>query len=142
MILDSSAVCAIVLKEAEALAYSNAASEAESVRMAAPTFVEAAMVIDGKGRPELTRSFDEVLDWLHVEIAPFTERQARLAREAFRDFGRGSGHRARLNLGDCFAYALAKDVGEPLLYKGDDFVHTDVRAVFPRGYVEGVSPRP
>ena len=175
MILDSSAVCAIVLKEAEALAYSNAASEAESVRMAAPTFVEAAMVIDGKGRPELTRSFDEVLDWLHVEIAPFTERQARLAREAFRDFGRGSGHRARLNLGDCFAYALArhcdvpllfkggdfaltdvarvilgdcfayalaKDAGEPLLYKGDDFVHTDVRAVFPRGYVEGVSPRP
>ena len=55
--------------------------------------------------------------------------------------GRSSGHPARLNLGDCFAYALAKDVGEPLLYKGDDFVYTDVRSVFPRGHVEGVSPQ-
>ena len=85
---------------------------------------------------------DDLVGGMDIEIAPFTERQARLAREAFRDFGRGSGHRARLNLGDCFAYALAKDAGEPLLYKGDDFVHTDVRAGFPRGYVEGVSPRP
>ena len=73
------------------------------------------------------------------KVGVVRERQARIAREAFRDFGRGSGHPAGLNLGDCFAYALAKDTGEPLLYKGDDFVHTDVRSVFPRGDVDGGS---
>src|SRR5262249_60411163 len=59
-------------------------------------------------------------------IEPVTEAQARIAREAYRDFGRGSGHPARLNFGDCFAYALARQTGQPLLFKGDDFVHTDV----------------
>jgi len=61
-----------------------------------------------------------------AEIEPVTEAQARIAREAYRDFGRGSGHPARLNFGDCFAYALARTTGEPLLFKGDDFTHTDV----------------
>ena len=59
-------------------------------------------------------------------IEPVTEAQARIAREAYRDFGRGSGHPARLNFGDCFAYALAKAMNEPLLFKGDDFTHTDL----------------
>jgi ribonuclease VapC len=61
-----------------------------------------------------------------IAIEPVTERQARIAREAYRDFGKGSGHPARLNFGDCFAYALAKDKNEPLLFKGTDFAETDV----------------
>jgi ribonuclease VapC len=61
-----------------------------------------------------------------VSIEPVTTAQARIARDAYRDFGRGSGHPAQLNFGDCFAYALATETGEPLLFKGDDFGHTDV----------------
>ena len=79
-----------------------------------------------------------MVDRLGIAVVPVSVEQVRLGRVAHQRFGRGSGHPARLNLGDCFAYALAKDTGEPLLYKGDDFVHTDVRSVFPRGYVEGV----
>jgi ribonuclease VapC len=62
-----------------------------------------------------------------IIIEPVTEAQARIAREAYRDFGKGSGHPARLNFGDCFAYALAKVTGEALLFKGDDFAHTDIK---------------
>lgn len=64
-----------------------------------------------------------------IEVAPLDAELARVARQAYRDYGRGSGHSARLNLGDCFAYALARTTGEPLLCKGDDFVHTDIRIV-------------
>lgn len=64
-------------------------------------------------------------------IEPVTEAQVRIARDAYRDFGRGSGNPARLNFGDCFAYALAKVTGEPLLYKGDDFPHTDIEPALP-----------
>jgi ribonuclease VapC len=61
-----------------------------------------------------------------IVIEPVTEEQAHIARQAYRDYGRGSGHPARLNFGDCFAYALARATGEPLLFKGDDFRHTDI----------------
>ena len=64
-----------------------------------------------------------------IEIVPFTPAQARLARIAYQQFGRGSGHPARLNMGDCFAYALARDLGEPLLFKGRDFALTDIELV-------------
>lgn len=64
-----------------------------------------------------------------IEVAPLDAELARVARQAYRDYGRGSGHSARLNLGDCFAYALARTTGEPLLCTGDDFVHTDIRIV-------------
>lgn len=66
-----------------------------------------------------------------IQIEPVTEAQARIAREAYRDFGKGSGHPAGLNFGDCFAYALAKEAGEPLLFKGKDFIHTDLAPVLP-----------
>jgi ribonuclease VapC len=69
---------------------------------------------------------DYLIADMGIVIEPVTEQQARIAREAYRDFGRGSGHRAKLNFGDCFAYALAKALNEPLLYKGTDFSHTDV----------------
>jgi ribonuclease VapC len=76
-----------------------------------------------------SRRFDELVLEAQITIEPVTEAQARIAREAYRDFGRGSGHRAKLNFGDCFAYALAKVTGEPLLFKGDDFAKTDIKVV-------------
>ncbi len=97
-------------------------------RISAANFLEAAIIIDGSRDPIASRRFDEFVREARLLIEPVTEAQARIAREAYRDFGRGSGHPAKLNFGDCFAYALAKDKGEPLLYKGDDFKHTDLLA--------------
>jgi len=70
---------------------------------------------------------DEIIQKFNIQIEPVTAEQARIAREAYRGYGKGSGHPASLNFGDCFAYALARDKREPLLFKGDDFVHTDLR---------------
>jgi ribonuclease VapC len=78
-------------------------------------------VIDGSRDPIASRRFDDLLQEGGIAIEPVTGEQAKVAREAYRDFGRGSGHAARLNFGDCFAYALAKTTGEPLLSKGDEF---------------------
>jgi ribonuclease VapC len=88
--------------------------------------VEAAVVIDGSRDPIASRRFDDLLRAADVVIEPVAEVQARLARDAYRDFGKGSGHSARLNFGDCFAYALAKTTGESLLFTGADFGHTDI----------------
>lgn len=131
MIVDSSALVAIIEEEPEALDFSAALAEADRRRVSAATYVETAMVLDGRGSPSVSRRLDVLLETADIAIAPFTERQARLARAAFRDYGRRSGHPARLNLGDCFSYALAVDSGEPLLYQGDDFTHTDVRRALP-----------
>ena len=84
------------------------------------------MVIDGSRDPIASRRFDELVREAALVVEPVTEAQARIAREAYRDFGKGSGHPAQLNFGDCFAYALAKVSGEPLLFKGSDFSHTDI----------------
>ena len=89
-------------------------------------FVEAAVVIDGSRDPIASRRFDDLLREAGVLIESVTEIQARLARDAYRDFGKGSGHSARLNFGDCFAYALAKTAAESLLFIGTDFGHTDI----------------
>ncbi|HET7716322.1 MAG TPA: type II toxin-antitoxin system VapC family toxin [Bauldia sp.] len=95
--------------------------------MTAASYLEIGIVPD-KGRdPVLSRSLDDFAARAGVEIEPVTAEQARIAREAYRDFAKGSGHPARLNFGDCFAYALAKDKAEPLLFKGGGFAHTDVR---------------
>ena len=80
----------------------------------------------------LARHLERLLEAATVRVEPLTAQQARIARQAYRDFGRRSGHPARLNFGDCFAYALAVGTGEPLLFKGDDFVHTDVTPAAPR----------
>ncbi len=133
MIIDSSALVAMVRAEPEREAFATAIARDDRRLVAAPTLVEASIVIERLGEPRLVREFDTLLADLQVATVAFTEQHARIAREAYRDFGRGSGHRARLNLGDCFAYALAKDTGEPLLYKGDDFGHTDVRSALPPG---------
>jgi ribonuclease VapC len=94
--------------------------------VSAANFVETALVIDGSRDPIASRRFDDLVKEARIAIEPVTEAQARIAREAYRDFGKGSGHPAKLNFGDCFAYALAKTTGEPLLFKGDDFIHTDI----------------
>jgi ribonuclease VapC len=84
-------------------------------------------VIDGARDPIASRRFDDLVNEAQLVI----EVQARIAREAYRDFGRGSGHPARLNFGDCFAYALARVTGDALLFKGDDFGHTDIAPALP-----------
>jgi ribonuclease VapC len=126
VIVDTSALIAILRDEPEAPACARAIEAASRRRISAANFVEAAIVIDGSRDPVASRRFDDLLREAQAEIEPVTEAQARIAREAYRDFGRGSGHPARLNFGDCFAYALARTTGEPLLFKGDDFTHTDV----------------
>jgi ribonuclease VapC len=83
-------------------------------------------VIDGSRDPVASRRFDDLMSEADILVAPVTEKQARIARDAYRDFGKGSGQPAQLNFGDCFAYALAKDLREPLLFKGSDFIHTDI----------------
>lgn len=131
MIVDSSAVIAILRSEPDQDLYATAINGAPVSRISAATFVEAAIVIDKGRSPIASRLFDELLRETNLIIEPVTEQQARIAREAYRDFGKGSGHAANLNFGDCFAYALAKAMNEPLLFKGDDFKHTDVKRVLP-----------
>ena len=85
--------------------------------------------MDSARDPVVSRRFDELVAAAEIQVDPVTEVQARIARAAYRDFGKGSGHPAGLNFGDCFAYALAKDAGEPLLFKGKGFIHTDLSPV-------------
>ncbi|MDQ2759645.1 MAG: type II toxin-antitoxin system VapC family toxin [Actinomycetota bacterium] len=128
MILDTSAVIAILRDEPEAASFAGAIEAADAKRLSAASYVETAAVIDRADDPVASRRLDELLALAGVEIEAVTEYQARLAREAFRDFGKGSGHPAKLNFGDCFSYALARATGEALLFKGSDFIYTDVSA--------------
>lgn len=128
MILETSALVAIVRQEPDAAVYVAALEKfGKPVRLSSASYLEAAIVVDESRDAILTRRFDVFLDEAHIILEPVTPAQARIAREAYRDFGKGSGHPAQLNFGDCFAYALAKDKAEPLLFKGDDFARTDVR---------------
>ena len=128
MIIDTSAIVAILRQEPEARRFAEAIEAAPVRRISATTYVEIGAVIDGARDPVASRLVDELLAKAGIIIEPVTAAQARIAREAYRDFGKGSGHAAGLNFGDCFAYALAKATGEPLLFKGDDFSRTDVAA--------------
>jgi ribonuclease VapC len=128
MIVDTSALMVILRDEPEARAFAVAIADTDRRRMSAANYLETAIVIDGSRDPIASRRFDDLLREAGITIESVTEEQAKVAREAYRDFGRGSGHAARLNFGDCFAYALAKTSGEPLLFKGDDFIHTGIDA--------------
>lgn len=127
MILDTSAVLAVLLREEGWSEVDRAAFSAERLSMSAATSVELAAVLAGRRNPVVERLADDLLRLWRVEIVPFDADQARIAQQAYRDFGRGCGHPARLNLGDCFSYALARARGEELLFVGEDFGHTDVR---------------
>jgi ribonuclease VapC len=127
VILDSSAVVAILRAEPEAPAMVEAMARAGACSVSAVTYLESAIVIDSCGDPIASRRFDDFFRESGIIVEPVTFQHAKVAREAYRDFGKGR-HRAALNFGECFAYALAKEMGEPLLFKGDDFCHTDVEA--------------
>src|SRR6267154_6793472 len=125
MIVDTSAIIAILREEPDAEKLASTLESAEIRRISAATYVEAAIVTDSNRDPVLSRRLDSLLQQALINIEPVTVEHTRIAREAYRDFGKGR-HRAGLNFGDCFAYALAKEKGEPLLFKGDDFRRTDV----------------
>ena len=128
MIVDSSAIIAIIFGEPEGDALLRMLI-AGLPRISAATYFEAGMVVDRKAEDGFpAEAFERLLTMTRVEVVPVTRRQAELARAAYRAFGKGN-HRAALNFGDCFAYALAKESGEPLLFKGSDFSRTDVVAV-------------
>ena len=132
MIVDTSAVVAILRGEEDSKLYTDAIEEAIVCRISAGSLLETGIVIERSRNPILRRKLDVLLKDADFVIEPVTEEQVKIARDAYRDFGKGSGHAAGLNFGDCFAYALAKDTGEALLFKGDDFSETDIRSALTR----------
>ena len=126
MVVDSSALLAILRDEPEQLIFRNAIRTARNRLLGAPIHVEASMVAFGRrGEPGLEQ-MQALIERLQLEIVPLSDDHARLAIEAFRRFGKGR-HRAGLNYGDCFSYALARATSKALLFKGDDFSHTDLK---------------
>jgi ribonuclease VapC len=126
VIIDPSALVAILTNEPEARSFTRAIKMAAVRRVSAASYVEAAAVIDGRQDPFLSSALDRLISIMKIEVVAFSARQALIAREAYQRFGRSSGHPARLNMGDCFSYALARDFGEALLFKGADFALTDI----------------
>ena len=127
MIVDTSALIAILRKEPEEQTFAKILDDAESLSVSAATYLELSIVIDSRREPAMSREMDDLLDRFSIVIEPVTAEQAHIARQAYRDYGKGSGHPANLNFGDCFSYALARAKREPILFKGDDFNYTDLR---------------
>jgi ribonuclease VapC len=125
MIVDSSALLAVILNEDDEPKYCAALIDAPVLRMSAANWVDAAIVVDSHKNPAAVVRFENLFDALQLRVEPITIEDAYRARAAYANYGRGH-HPARLNHGDCFAYALAKRCGEPLLFKGNDFTQTDI----------------
>lgn len=125
VVVDTSALMAILLQEPDAIRYAQALHDADELRLSAPTWLEAAQVSTGRRGAKGYEEFSDLISRLRIEIMPCNEVMARRAFDAWLRFGKGR-HPAGLNFGDCFSYALAKLRGEPLLFKGDDFPKTDV----------------
>jgi ribonuclease VapC len=128
VIIDSSAVIAILFGEPEAQAFLSQIAVAKACRLSSASLVEIGIVLRRDAVAQRRAAFDEMLRLFSMKIEPVTEEQAYLALDAYDRFGKGTGHSAGLNYGDCFSYALAKETGEPLLFKGADFTHTDLEA--------------
>lgn len=128
MVIDSSAILAVLQQEPDAVAVSQALLQGHVRRLSVANFVEVSMVVEARHADAGIRELDNLLHRAAIEIVAVDEHQARIAREAFRHFGKGR-HRAGLNFGDCFAYALAKSLDEPLLCTGKDFRLTDLAMV-------------
>lgn len=128
MIVDTSAILAVLFGENDAENYARAISEADVCRISAATFVEVSVVVESQTGDAGSRQWDSFFRTAGIGIEPVTEEHAHAARQAWSDFGKGR-HAAGLNFGDCFSYALAKISGEPLLFKGDDFRKTGISAV-------------
>lgn len=128
MVIDSSAVLAILNDEPERRAFNEAIEQTETCLISVVTFVETSMVLESRKGYEGVRDLDLFMAQARMELTEVDTEQAQLARTAFRQFGKGR-HKANLNFGDCFSYALAKATGLPLLFKGDDFSLTDIERV-------------
>lgn len=124
MIIDSSAIVAIIKQEPDVEAMLEAMRDADSLSMSMPTALEVSIVV----RPERVDRAMDLLRESGIRLVDFTEDHLLVAQHAYAVYGRGSGSKARLDFGDCMSYALAKVRDEPLLFKGDDFTHTDIRA--------------
>ncbi|WP_295438315.1 type II toxin-antitoxin system VapC family toxin [uncultured Thiodictyon sp.] len=129
MVIDPSALLAVLQDEPERRAFNELIEAATRRRLSTASLVELSIVIEARQGAEGIRDLDLFLATAAIELVPFDAVQARLAREGFRRFGKGR-HPAGLNLGDCFSYALARVLNEPLLFKGDDFPRTDVTAAY------------
>lgn len=129
MIIDTSAMVAILYGEPEAEAFAQLIHDASECRISVANYVELSMVIENQLGPQGARQAEAFFRRAGVTVEPVTVEHGELARQGFLDFGKGR-HRAGLNFGDCFSYALAKATGEPLLFKGQDFGHTDIRAAW------------
>lgn len=129
MIVDTSAIVAVIREELGAEVYVRLITAAPIARISAGTYVELGVVIDRLADAVSSGAIDAFLEMTRIQIVPLTASQARIARTAYQKFGKGSGHPARLNMGDCFSYALARETGEPLLFKGLDFALTDIEIV-------------
>ena len=127
MIVDTSAIMAILFGENDWERYHRTIAAASSCRMSVVSFIEATIVLESRSGVSAGQELDAYLEEATVELVPVTAEQAQVARRAWRRFGRGN-HPAALNFGDCFAYSLADMTGEPLLFKGDDFALTDIPA--------------
>jgi ribonuclease VapC len=127
MIVDSSALVAAIKREPDWLALSEKMNSTDGLRMSAASYLETAIVLDSRRDPVMSAGLDELIEDMDIVIEPVTAEQAKIARQAYSDYGKGSGHAANLNFGDCFTYALAREKREPVLFKGDDFGHTDLR---------------
>ncbi len=130
MILETSALLAVLLREPEAARFAAAIEAATVVRISASNYVEAAIYVDRNGDEVRRAMLDTFLNEFSIQIEPVTAEQALFARQAFVLFGKGR-HKAGLNFGDCFSYALARAYREPLLFKGGDFGYTDLEAAVP-----------
>lgn len=127
LVIDTSALLAILLQEAEAQSFFQKIVAFESRIMSAANYLECSLRVDYTNNILASQAFDDLFKKLRIKIADVTEEQARIARSANQAYGKGSTHPAKLNFGDCFAYALAKDLDCPLLFKGNDFIHTDLK---------------
>lgn len=128
MIVDTSALLAILLVENDAVWFADRLEDARTARISAVTYIELITVCDRRVGASAVADAEEMISRSGIELVPFTVEQARFAKHARLTYGAGR-HPANLNFGDCFAYALAKSTGEPLLYKGNDFSHTDIATV-------------
>ncbi len=127
MILDTSALVAVLYGEPERERFAQLIHDADSCRISVASFLELSMVIENQLGAEASRQVDTFFRRTGIVIEPVTVEQGFLARQSFIDYGMGR-HKAALNFGDCFSYALAKATGEPLLFKGGDFSRTDIKA--------------
>ena len=125
MIVDSSAVLAVLNREPDAGRYETAIVRAQNCSMSVANVLETSIVVESRGGTAAGYALDALLDGAGIALVPVTAEHVEAARHAWRRFGKGN-HPAALNFGDCFAYALAKTMGEPLLFKGKDFTHTDI----------------